>query len=60
MDEPNGDADAGVAPPGGVRAAVFVAMLAAYYLVYYIFFALRLQQYFRDLMSHFGFFRRLF
>lgn len=61
MAEPDGTGKAGEeAPPPASRALLFVALAAAYYLVYYVFFALRLREYFRDLLLHFPFFRKLF
>jgi hypothetical protein len=52
--------DAGEAPPAASRATLFVLLASAYYLVYYAFFAMRLREYFRDLLLHFPFFRKLF
>jgi len=48
------------APPAPPRALLFVALAAAYYLVYYVFFVMRVREYFRDLLLHFSFFRKLF
>lgn len=46
--------------PAGPRAALFVLLLGLYYAAYYVVFAGRLSEYYRDLLSHFAFFRRLF
>ena len=53
--------------PGGERveasrlkAAVFLAALAAYYAVYYVVFTLQVGKYFRDILRHFEFVRRFF
>lgn len=48
------------APPPERRATLFVLLLGLYYAVYYAVFAQRLSEYFRDLVNHFAFFRRLF
>ena len=50
----------GEAPPAPSRALLFVALAAVYYLTYYVFFAMRLREYFRDLLLHFPFFRKYF
>lgn len=60
MGDQVGREGAGEASPAGPRAAIFILLLVAYYAVYYVFFSLRLSEYFRDLMSHFAFFRRIF
>lgn len=54
--------DVGVVPPApsGRHAALFGILLAAYYIVYYYFFTLRVSEYFRDILKHFPFVRRLF
>jgi hypothetical protein len=61
MAEPEGTGKAAeeVSPPAS-RALLFLALAAAYYVVYYVFFALRVREYFRDLLLHFPFFRKLF
>ena len=60
MADQDGDGNVGEAPPSASRARLFVLLAAAYYLVYYVFFAMRLREYFRDLLLHFPFFRKLF
>ena len=60
MADQDGDGKAGEAPPAASRALLFVLLAGAYYLVYYAFFAMRLREYFRDLLLHFPFFRNLF
>jgi hypothetical protein len=61
MAEPDGTAKAGEeAPPPASRALWFVVLAAGYYVVYYVFFAMRVREYFRDLLLHFPFFRKLF
>ena len=60
MGDQDGAGKVGEAPPDASRALVFVLVTAAYYLVYYVFFAMRLREYFRDLLLHFPFFRKLF
>ena len=60
MDEPIGGAGAGDVPPSIRRTFAFILFLGVYYVVYYFFFARRLADYFRDLVGHFEFFRRLF
>ena len=48
------------APPSAPRALLFILAAAGYYVVYYVFFAMRVGEYFRDLLLHFSFFRKLF
>lgn len=60
MADQDGTGTAGEAPPAPSRALAFLVLAVAYYLVYYVFFAMRLQEYFRDLLMHFPFFRNLF
>jgi hypothetical protein len=60
MADQDGAGNAGEAPPSASRALLFVLLAGAYYLVYYFFFVMRLREYFRDLLLHFPFFRRLF
>ena len=60
MAEHDGAGNVGEPPPSANRALVFVALAAAYYVVYYVFFAMRVGEYFRDLLLHFPFFRKLF
>jgi len=60
MADPTAGEGARAAAPSGPRALLFVLLGAAYYAVYYVFFAQRLSEYFRDLLRHFTFFRRLF
>jgi hypothetical protein len=60
MAEQEGTGNVGEAPPAASRAMLFVLLAAVYYLVYYVFFAMRLREYFRDLLLHFPFFRKLF
>lgn len=47
------------APPAPSRALGFILLAAAYYLVYFVFFGMRVREYFRDLLLHFPFFRNL-
>jgi len=60
MADQDGAGKAGETPPVASRALLFVALAASYYLAYYVFFAMRLREYFRDLLLHFPFFRKLF
>jgi len=60
MAEQDGAGNVGEAPPAPTRALLFVALAAAYYVVYYVFFVMRVREYFRDLLLHFPFFRNLF
>ena len=60
MAEDDGAGKVGEQPPSASRAALFVALAAVYYGVYYVFFAMRVGEYFRDLLLHFPFFRKLF
>jgi hypothetical protein len=46
-------------PPRWKRSA-FVAVIGAYYVVYYILFARQVAEYFKDIFRHFEFVRRLF
>ena len=54
------DTPAEEGPPPRALAALFVVLLVAYYGVYYVFFSLRVSEYFRDVLRHFAFVRRLF
>lgn len=60
MADLNGEPAADEAPPSRALASLFVALLVAYYGVYYVFFSLRVSEYFRDILRHFAFVRRLF
>ena len=60
MADQDGAGKAGEAPPAASRALLFVALAAVYYLTYSVFFAMRLREYFRDLLLHFPFFRKFF
>ena len=60
MADQDGDGNVGEAPLASSSALLFVLLAAAYYLAYYVFFAMRLREYFRDLLLHFPFFRKLF
>lgn len=60
MAEQDGAGKTGEAPPAPSHALLFVALTAAYYVVYYVFFVMRVREYFRDLLLHFPFFRKLF
>ena len=60
MDDLTGDTTTGEREPSRRLAALFVVLLGAYYAVYYVFFALRVSEYFRDVLRHFAFVRRLF
>jgi hypothetical protein len=42
------------------KISAFLAALAIYYAVYYILFAQRVAEYFKDIFRHFEFVRRLF
>jgi len=54
----SGGAEAESLPKG--RVWLFAAALGIYYAVYYVYFSLRVSEYFRDLLRHFSFFRKLF
>lgn len=60
MEEPREGAEAAAGPISSRRVRLFVAAVAAYYAVYYVVFSHRVAEYFRDLLRHFSFFRRLF
>ena len=60
MAEQDGTGNVGEGPPAASRALLFVVLAVAYYLIYYFFFAMRVGEYFRDLLLHFPFFRKLF
>jgi len=45
--------------PSKARAGVFIVLLACYYGLYGVMFALRIGEYVQDLLKHFAFFRRL-
>jgi hypothetical protein len=59
MGDGTGDAGADEGPPSRRLAALFVILLGLYYGVYYIFFSLRVSEYFKDVLKHFSFVRRL-
>lgn len=59
MGETNGDV-MGERAPSRTLASLFVAFLVVYYGIYFIFFTLRVSEYFRDVLRHFGFVRRFF
>ena len=60
MGDLTSDTTAGEREPSRPLAALFVVLLGVYYAVYYVFFALRVSEYFRDVLKHFAFVRRLF
>lgn len=47
-------------PCGPRRVAVFAALCAVYYAAYFVVFAIRVGDYWRDILRHFPFARRLF
>jgi len=53
------DVRADEGPPSRRLAALFVVLLGLYYGVYYVFFSLRVSEYFKDVLKHFSFVRRL-
>ena len=50
----------GAALPMRWKPSAFLAVLGAYYVIYYILFAQRVVEYFKDILRHFEFVRRLF
>ena len=47
-------------PPSKTLVPLFLGFLVLYYGVYSVFFSLRVSEYFRDILRHFAFVRRLF
>jgi hypothetical protein len=58
MEHQRVDGEAGGDPRSPRRVTIFVAALAAYYLLYYWIFAGKVGEYFSDILRHFAFVRR--
>jgi len=58
MEQKQVDGEAGGDPRAPRRVAIFVAILAIYYLLYYWIFVGKVGEYFSDVLKHFAFVRR--